>query len=161
MPQQFQKVCLNGHQLSVTVKRPSENEGFCKKCGAETTCECLNCHSYIKGFYEPDGIAYLGKRIAELPSYCESCGKPFPWTEKVLESAHELILLDDNLSDKDKEILSSTIPDLLVTNPRTPVSEAKFKLYFAKAGNLVKDSLYTLLVDVVSETTKKTLFPDL
>lgn len=161
MPQEYQKICLNGHQLSVTIENPSKNSGFCNKCGAKTTCQCLNCQNYIKGSYEPEGVIFLGKRTAEMPSYCENCGKAFPWTEKILNAAHELILLDENLSDKDKNILNSTIPDLLVNTPSTPVSEAKFKIYFSKAGSLVKDSLYTLLVDVISETTKKTLFPNL
>ena len=40
------------------------------------------------------------------------------------------------------------------------VLASKFKKGFSNASKLVKDSLYNLLVDVLSESVKKTIFPD-
>ncbi|MDA9429117.1 hypothetical protein B834_1605 [Enterococcus mundtii 1A] len=64
------------------------------------------------------------------------------------------------MPDSDKALIKAAIPDLLVDTPKTKLAEAKFKKGFSNASKLVKDSLYNLLVDVLSESVKKTIFPD-
>ena len=158
--QKFQKICLNGHQLSVQSSRQLDPDEFCQKCGASVISTCQTCEAPIAGWYEPDDIAYFGPRDADKPSYCKKCATPFPWTEQILNNAIELISLDDALSKEDKQLIKTAIPDLLVDTPRTKLAEAKFKKVFPKVSGFVKDSMYNLLVDVLSETAKKSLFPD-
>lgn len=127
MAQKFQKVCSNGHQLSVTSNRTIDPDEFCPNCGAIVISTCQSCHTPIKGWYESEGIIYVGARKADKPSYCTKCATPYPWTEQVLKNAIELIALDDALSDEDKQLIKTAIPDLLVDTPRTQLAEAKFK----------------------------------
>lgn len=160
MGQQFQKVCINGHQISVVSTHPKDPEEFCQKCGKKVISTCQECHYPIEGYYKVEGIVDLRARTAELPYYCKKCANPYPWTQLILESATELLTLDDEISDTDKELIKTAIPDLLVDTPKTKLAEAKFKKGFSKASALVKDSLYNLLVDVLSESVKKTIFPN-
>ncbi|QPB60527.1 DUF2321 domain-containing protein [Enterococcus faecalis] len=160
MGQQFQKVCINGHQISVISNVPEDPKEFCEKCGKKLISTCQECHYPIGGYYKVDGILDLTKRTAELPYYCKQCAQPYPWTKLILEGATELLALDDEISETDKELIKTALPDLLVDTPKTKVAEAKFKKGFSRASSLVKDSLYNLLVDVVSETVKKSIFPN-
>ncbi|EGP5212326.1 MULTISPECIES: DUF2321 domain-containing protein [Enterococcus] len=160
MAQKYQKVCLNGHQLSVTSISPSDPDEFCSKCGLQVISTCQNCHAPIPGWYENEEIMYIGKRTASLPSYCSKCGKPHPWIQTILDNAAELIALDTELSEPEKIAIKASIPDLLVETPKTPIAEAKFKIYFAKMGQVVKTGMYNLIVDVISESVKKSIFPD-
>ncbi|EOI53405.1 DUF2321 domain-containing protein [Enterococcus gilvus] len=157
--QYYQKICLNGHQVTdhySSSNNPNPPE-FCELCGEKVIVTCPNCEQAILGDRDIDGVITVGF-TKSVPNYCKSCGTPFPWTQKILEGAAELVALDDGLSDQDKQLIESAIPDLLVDTPKTKVAEAKFSKGYSKASKLVKDSLYNLLVDVLSETVKKTIF---
>jgi hypothetical protein len=103
-----------------------------------------------------DELSYLYKY--RRPNYCYSCSKPFPWVEKTLENAVELLALDSKLDSETKEAIKNALPDLLVETPTTNVAVAKYKTYILKASEIVKDGMHNLIVDVVSETVKKSLF---
>lgn len=83
---------------------------------------------------------------------------PYPWTQKILDNAVELLSLDDELDDNSKELIKSAIPELIVDSPTTPIAVAKYRKGISKAGLIVSDALRQLLVDVISETAKKALF---
>ena len=76
-----------------------------------------------------------------------------------LHAAAELAEEVDGLSDDERKALSSSIDDLVRDSPRTPVAAARFKRLIAKAGTTVATEFRALLVDVVSETAKKLLWP--
>lgn len=159
--QYFQKVCSNGHQITDyypydTDPHPDE---YCEECGSKVIVTCPSCKTPILGYEQVDGVIALGFSTS-VPNYCRNCSNPYPWTSLVLESAVELLALDENLADSDKNLIKAAIPDLLVDTPKTKLAEAKFKKGFSGASKLVKDSLYNLLVDVLSESVKKTIFPD-
>jgi hypothetical protein len=84
-----QQVCLNGHQITDNYHRSLEfRRKFCATCGAETIHKCPNCGHEIRGDYHVDGVVAIGFPTA-VPTHCENCGTPFPWTEKKNElSAH-------------------------------------------------------------------------
>ena len=71
----------------------------------------------------------------------------------------QLLSLDDELDSSSKELIKSAIPDLIVDTATTPIAIAKYRKGIANAGQIIKDSLRQLLIDVISETAKKTLFP--
>lgn len=146
---------MNGHVMS---KYEADYQKFCSFCGEKTYSACPHCGSPIRGLKELDFV-FVGQRPYSRPNYCYECGKPYPWTEKVLESAVELISLDDDLDTKSRQLIKDAIPALLVDTPATPVSVAKYQKGIARAGEVLKNSLYNLLIDVISETAKKLLFP--
>lgn len=147
-------VCLNGHAASSTT---ANYRKFCKDCGSETISKCNNCNTLIQGDYEVPGVAAIGFTYYP-PSYCHNCGHPYPWTETILENAIELITLDEDLPAEHKEIIKNALPDLVVETPTTPVSVAKYKKYMTKSAEYVQEGMKNLLIDVVSEVVKKSIW---
>lgn len=149
-------ICLNGHVIS---KHDAHAQRYCSKCGAETFSYCPHCNAPIRGLLEIPGVAIIGKRPYDTPYYCYECGSPYPWTEKILNSAIELLALDDELDEATKNLIKTAIPDLMVDTPTTPIATANYKKGISKAGQILTDSLHSLLADAVSETVRKILFP--
>ncbi len=85
----IQQVCLNGHQTTDSYNRsPQFRKNFCTTCGEKTIHQCPGCNEPIKGDYHVQGIIAIGG--TRVPTHCENCGKPFPWTERkqlIVESA--------------------------------------------------------------------------
>lgn len=76
-----QQVCLNGHQITDSYYRsPKFRRKYCSTCGAETIHQCPTCNAEIKGDYNVEGVVAVGFQTA-VPTHCENCGKPFPWTK--------------------------------------------------------------------------------
>lgn len=145
-------ICLNGHVIS--SMEPNYTP-YCADCGKNSISNCQNCNENLRGSYEDD---YSIETDYLAPSYCFNCGQPFPWTEKLINNAIELISLDDNLPDDVKRIIKSALPDLIVETPSTAVATAKYKKFIPSAAKYVQDGLRNLLVDVASETVKKSLW---
>lgn len=81
-----QQVCINGHQISDSIRSyPQHKKDFCDRCGAKTISKCEKCNKDIKGHYHLDGV--ITSRSAKVPSNCDSCGSPFPWTEAQKQNA--------------------------------------------------------------------------
>lgn len=155
MPYNNATICLNGHVVS---KYNANHQKYCSQCGTETYSFCPKCHAPIRGIFDNPGVTILGNRPYQLPYYCYECGAPYPWTQKILDNAIELLSLDDDLDDSSKELIKSSIPGLIVDVPTTPIAVAKYRKGISHAGQMIKDSMRQLLVDIVSETAKKTLF---
>lgn len=86
-----QQVCLNGHQITDNYHRSSEfRRKFCATCGAETIHKCPKCEHEIRGDYHVKGVVAIGFSTA-VPTHCENCGTPFPWTEKKNELSTQAI----------------------------------------------------------------------
>ena len=147
-------ICLNGHVLS---SYDANGQPYCEKCGAGTISNCTYCNKPIHGDYEVPGVVAIGFKYYK-PYYCWNCGKPYPWTEKILENAVEILSLDETIGETERELIKNAIPNLIVETPDTPVAVAKYKKGISQAAEFVKASMRQLLIDVVSETIKKTLF---
>lgn len=156
MPYRNATICLNGHVVS---RSQANAEAFCTQCGNETYSSCPQCKYPIRGLYDVEGVAIIGRREYKKPYYCYNCGSPYPWTQKILDNAVELLSLDDELDSSSKQLIKNAIPDLIVDTTTTPIAMAKYRKGIANAGQIIRDSLRQLLIDVVSETAKKTLFP--
>lgn len=75
----IQQVCLNGHQITDNYNRsPGLRKNFCSICGEKTIYQCPECNHPIKGHYNVEGVVSMLR--TSVPSNCENCGKPFPWT---------------------------------------------------------------------------------
>lgn len=79
--QDTQQVCLNGHQINDSYNGyPQYNKTFCNECGEKTIHECQNCKAPIIGHNSVDGVLTVAE--TPVPKHCNTCGKPYPWTEK-------------------------------------------------------------------------------
>ena len=74
------------------------------------------------------------------------------------EAAIELIDFADKLDDKEKDELKNSIDDLIKETPKTAIAELKFKKYVLKAGTEIGKGLKDILIDLVSETVKKSIW---
>jgi hypothetical protein len=116
--------------------------GYCTECGAESLPACESCE------------AILGDPT-NRPSYCGSCGKPFPWTQTALEAAKEYTDELDELSPEDKSLLKQSFVDLTVDTSRTPLAASRFKRMMEKAGPVAGQVLSKIVVDFATEAAKK------
>ncbi|MBL7125718.1 MAG: DUF2321 domain-containing protein [Dehalococcoidales bacterium] len=173
------QICTNGHVINwMSVSRPDYNRGFCGKCGASTVTNCQYCNAKIMGYYHVGRftIEEHKKRMREilhplpnatldyntgltLPSFCSGCGKPYPWTETKLKAAQELSDEIENLSPEEREMLKKSLDDIVRDTPQTTVAATRFKKLVTKAGPVVADGFRKILVDVLSETAKKIIWP--
>jgi hypothetical protein len=124
---------------------------FCEKCGEATITDCPRCGTSIRGFRSDT----VRGDISSPQAYCQSCGRAFPWTEKQLLSAEELVSEDELLGADEKKQLAATFRDMTSENPRTTLAATRFKRLASKAGKGLAEALQKTLVDVLSETAKK------
>ena len=155
MPYNGATICANGHVVS---KYNANHQRYCSTCGELTFSQCPKCNSVIRGLWDNPGVFVVGNRLYKKPYYCYNCSAPYPWTQKILNNAVELLSLDNDLDEDSKEIIKNAIPDLIVDTISTPIAVANYKKVMNKAGQLVRGSLRQLLIDAVSESTKKLLF---
>ena len=93
-------ICINGHVMSSSY---SNVQPFCSKCGKPTISECTHCGSPLHGMYEIPGVVCLGAKYHK-DLYCYNCGNPYPWTESIINSAVEILSLDEELSKENIDI---------------------------------------------------------
>lgn len=85
-----QQVCLNGHQITDNYNgSPQFRKNFCSICGEKTINVCPNCNQPIRGDYHVEGVVCLGSTTS-VPTHCENCGQPFPWTIRKAELSTSL-----------------------------------------------------------------------
>ena len=158
------QICINGHPInSRAASWPQHNMDFCDKCGASTITNCPNCNAPIKGVYHsPDDLIPANRSACKRfkpPPFCENCGKQYPWTEAKLKAAKELSDEIDNLNPEERELLKKSLDDIVRETPQTTVAVNRFKKLVAKAGKPAADAFRDILVDIVSEAIKKTIWP--
>lgn len=93
------------------------------------------------------------------PSYCPKCGKPYPWTEQRIRAAKNLADEFNELDDDDRKKLKESIDDLVKDSPAAEVAGTRFKKILGKLGTESATMMKNIVVDVLSETAKKILFP--
>lgn len=150
------QICLHGHVINrESNDKPQHNQKFCSECGASTVNACRSCKTPIRGRYRLSNVQYLGK--IPPPLHCHECGKPYPWTGAMLKAARELINEAPNLEDEEREELKQDIDDIVRDTPRAPVAANRFRRLAAKAGKETMECVRSLVVDIVSEVTLKSM----
>lgn len=146
------QICKNGHVItSYANVDVSYREDYCSDCGSQTIMQCPNCNKSIKGSAIEYG--YLGNYIA--PSYCYTCGNPFPWTEDKLSTTQELLELDNVLSADELSYLTANLNSLLVDTPKTKLVATKLKLALTKISTVTASAIKDIIIDISSEAAKK------
>ncbi|CAM2809685.1 DUF2321 domain-containing protein [Dellaglioa algida] len=156
--QYSQSVCLKGHQISSFITTSSENpKEFCEDCGSEVITHCPSCNKSINGYLQLDGV--FGGYDVPVPSYCRNCSSPYPWTSTALESLKELINLQDELNDEEKDDFSSSLPDLISNGPKSKVAITKFNKYSSKISSGFRNFAVEIISSIASDVIVKSLTP--
>jgi hypothetical protein len=122
-------ICPNGHVVNARANTQRQhNQKFCDKCGEAVLIKCAGCSAPIRGRYYGGNMSMP----YTVPSYCFNRGEQFAWSRRKL--------------------------DLMRDTPQTKVAETRFKRLIKKAGNHAYEGMRDILVDVLSEAAKKTLF---
>lgn len=109
----------------------------------------------IRGRYEVPDVVFITANKTPAPSYCYNCGNPYPWTESALESAKELLALENILSQDELDYFNENMPSITVDTPKTKVVATKLNMYISKASSVVGSTLKDIIVEIGSETAKK------
>lgn len=148
------EICLNGHVTNPGIYHlfPGNRYTRCETCGEPTIIACPHCGHEIS------------RRLSPLkgfvrPTCCRECGELYPWVERRLAAARELVDEQKKLSDQEKEELKNTLPDLVEDTPRTREAALRAGRLFAQAGIEALGVFRNILVDIASETAKMYLFP--
>ena len=151
------QICLSGHMINNGWDEfPDSNKTYCDKCGAKTITACPSCGHSIKGYQEIEG--FVDFEPTPVPSYCDNCGKPYPWTQTAIEAIESMIMEDLSITDDEKNKLASSIPDLLVETPKTILSVARFRKALSSMGKFAADGIRQLIIEFGCEYAKKNLF---
>lgn len=156
------QICLNGHVMNDCFKSlPQHNRSFCERCGATTITTCQKCNASIPGHYSSELLILGGPPEPPYspPAFCHNCGAPYPWTESRLQAARELAHELEDLTDEEKSILAQNLDDIVGDTPRTTLAATRWKKVLSRAGPVVTDAFRQILVDVMSETAKKIVWP--
>ena len=149
------QICLNGHLISGSLEvYPHLAQHYCSLCGSETISICPECNTPIHGYYNFEGIFEVDAH--DVPAYCHNCGKPYPWTQKALESA-ALILEESELGEEQIQNMIQVLPDLVTENPGTNLAVLRLKKIFASGGRLITDALRQFVIDYCCDLAKKQL----
>jgi len=69
--------------LIIIIVLQSSERIFVQLAVKKTIHQCIECTHPIKGDYHVDGIICVSSTA--VPTHCEKCGKPFPWTTRKKE----------------------------------------------------------------------------
>ena len=151
------QVCPNGHVAnSTSFKLPQFNSEFCETCGEKTLTLCPNCRTPVRGEYCGGGV---GISSYQAPAHCHACGKPFPWTERRIQAALDLVREEGNLAEAELAQFEQSVNDITRDTPQTQVAASRLKRLFGKMGVEAAKGAHDILVDVVSESVKKMIWP--
>lgn len=152
------QVCPNGHVATTAAdQHPELRETFCSKCGETTITQCPNCDAPIRGNYYVEGVFGFGGDY-EPPAFCHNCGRSFPWTERRITSAVELVEVGAELSIEELQQFRSDLTELTKDSPKTQIASLRFKKVMAKVGTSIASGVRDIVVDVLSEAAKKAIW---
>jgi hypothetical protein len=151
------QICLNGHEANSSTKHmPQFNKTFCENCGEKTITDCPSCSKPIRGYYW--GGSVIGASY-DIPNHCLECGKAFPWIERKQAAALELLAEELHMDKEEQEELKRDLRAAATEEPRTQAASLKIKRLLTKVGKDAAGVCRDVLVDVVSETAKKIIWP--
>lgn len=154
------QICLNGHVINKYARTmPQFNKKFCPTCGVATIIACQKCNAHILGRYDVAGVIVFDEGPFPAPAFCHSCGAPYPWTESRLQAARELAQEMGDLTEDERETLAQNLDDIVADTPRTTLAATRWKRILSKVGPVATETFREILIDIISETAKKVLWP--
>lgn len=120
--------------------------------------ECPECKALIRGKYHIPQV--VGFYNYSLPHYCYNCGHAFPWTERALDAATQLANDDGSLSDEEKKEFAVNIKEIVRETPIAKASASRLRALFGKMAGGTASMIREIIVDIVSESAKKVIWPN-
>lgn len=168
------QICENGHLITLHANAvPAEKRKFCTLCSAPVISECPHCHKRIKGAYfqtqtytvrttlfgKEESQRSLSQELDtstyQIPSFCDECGHPYPWTERILESANAIFDMLDEISPENKEHLKEIFPDLISDTSKTIPSALIFEKIISPLTPIAKTAMQSAFgKTIVAEALK-------
>ena len=149
-------VCRRGHTVTLESS-PGAEEGFCTECGAKVIRNCESCSNPIPGLDidEVDAFGNLDWSAWERPTFCPSCGAPFPWLDRQARLYEiENRLGHDDLSRADQLALREELEALADPGLSEKEQARHWKRIRELAPNLA-DRAGDLLQDLATEYVKR------
>lgn len=152
------QVCLNGHVITDAADaHPDLRAEFCSKCGEQTITQCPACSTNIRGKYQVGEVVRARSGHDPAPAFCYACGHPFPWTERKLKAAVDLMKTGGRVSDAELEQFVEDLDELTKDSPMVPVAALRVKSLMDKVGNPAAKLAREVLEGLVSEAAMKTI----
>jgi len=152
------QVCLNGHVATRAAdEHPQFKETHCSQCGEITIMSCQSCKAPIRGEYDVQGVVSIGFEY-HPPAFCHNCGSSFPWTERKIASAVELVGISTDFSDQEIEQFRNDLNDLAKDTPRSPVASFRFKQVMSKVSKSVSSGVKDIVINLISEQAKRNIW---
>ncbi len=150
-------VCRSGHLFE--GPEPSGGDVPCPICGTETFTGCPGCREPL-AIPAPPHLAATAVAASHLPGFCHCCGRPFPWTERVLSAVRAVIREVTALDAYERDQLRRSIDHIIHETPQTRLAILRINAMLARVGGETANSLRGLLVSVASPGVKQLLEPD-
>ena len=138
---------------SILQKRNLSQADLSKMTGIRSS----SISDWLNGKYDVPGVMSISSYTP--PKYCHHCGHPFPWTESTLNSISELLDMQDQLTEDEKQHFMSYLPIIFTETPQSEVTALKLRLLFNKLPSEIGSLAKNVITDVISESIKKILFP--
>jgi len=159
-----QQVCENGHQITDCYNINQEKrEGFCQECGAPTLTACPGCGVGIQGAQIEVNQSYADARFgrhklirrlsANVPSYCRNCGKPYPWTQRRIATAIQILTEFGDLNEAEKKTIEQDVENISKDVPEAELSAGRIKRIWERS----KSVGYEAIMEFASRTAAKIL----
>ena len=157
------QTCVNGHVISdMTLCHPELCQKFCSKCGAATLTACPSCDTSIRGHFSLAGLVRLVNLLEPdypVPHFCHECGQAYPWTAAGLKAVQDLADEVEAFSQQDREALRESLNDIVRDTPQTSLASKRFARLLNKAGPTAATAIKDILVNLVTETAKRQIWP--
>ncbi|MBL8759991.1 MAG: DUF2321 domain-containing protein [Phycisphaerae bacterium] len=156
-------VCENAHKVARrTFGNHAEGTEYCDQCGAKAHCQCPSCRKMIRGGEVPATIdnrrnASADDKTWPLPWYCYACGQAYPWTQRKIDAAQQLVDELEELTTFEREGLKTSIPDLMSQTPNSDLAAIRWRQAIGKVSAISQQILVKLLADIAAESIKKAL----
>jgi hypothetical protein len=156
-------VCLGGHLINDRVRGdPSRNLDQCPTCGSEMILACPGCREAIPGFHyeqgsDQDSRHPRGRALAAPPRYCPACGRPFPWTERVMSAVRMVIREMAALGLHERDQLRRSIDHIIRETPQTPQAVRQINHALSRIGGESAQALRELFLNIASAEVKAQL----
>jgi hypothetical protein len=156
-------VCLGGHLLNDRVRGdPSRNLDECPTCGSEAISACPGCREPVPGFHYEQGddqasLNPRGRALATPPRYCPACGRPFPWTERVMSAVRMVIREMAALDLHERDQLRRSIDHIIRQTPQTPQAVRRINDALSRLGGESAHALRDLFLSIASAEVKAQL----
>lgn len=148
-------ICENGHVLDNMMQ---DNEHYlykhCSRCGELVYNVCTECQNPIPG--AETNVSWCGTNV-KPPYYCPFCGKPYPWTLKILESNQQRLKELDGLDENLKQLLCESLKDIMIESPNTELACDRFKRAFVVAKKSIREILISILAEIACAYVKNKL----